>query len=112
MAMLPSKSRASKILTRINAKLMRKPTVIIIPTDNANAIYKRKQELQPDEINRYYNDLHNILENHDQSSIHKIAVANKSPEDLAIEATNKILQSLEPVIFQAISVYEKDLKRK
>ena len=111
MKMLPDKLVVAKITTRINAVLMRNPTVMIIPIDDAEAIFKRKQELQPDEIVRYYGDLDCVVNARTLRCVHKIGVAGKSPEDLAIEATQEILQSLSPLIFRSIGMYERDLKR-
>lgn len=109
MRMLPGKMSVSKITTRINACLMRKPVTMIVPTDEPQAIFKRKQELQPDEIALYYIELDKMLSG--APCVHKIGVAGKSPEDLALEATQKILLSLEPMIFNLIGMYEKNLKR-
>ncbi|MGH1456348.1 MAG: hypothetical protein ACRBDI_06175 [Alphaproteobacteria bacterium] len=111
MRMTPDKMQISKITTRINAHLMRKPTVMIIPTDTSEAIYKRKQELQPAEIKRYYDELDHLTQWGDEPHVHKVEVEGKTPESLAIEATAKIIKSLSPLIFHAIGMYEKDLKR-
>lgn len=111
MHMLPDKLWITKIATRINAYLMRNPTVMIIPTDSAEAIFKRKQELQPDEIIRYYDDLEGMVKRCSVSCVHEIGVAGKSPEELAVEATQDILQSLSPLIFRSIGMYERGLKR-
>ncbi|PCJ99936.1 MAG: hypothetical protein COA45_03745 [Zetaproteobacteria bacterium] len=111
MHMLPDKLWITKIATRINAYLMRNPTVMIVPTDSAKAIFKRKQELQPDEIIRYYDDLTGVMKRCSVPCMHEIGVAGKSPEELAVEATQYILHSLSPLIFRSIGMYERDLKR-
>lgn len=109
MRMIPGKMSISKITTRINARLMRKPMAMIVPTDEPQAIFKRKQELTPDEIALYYTEMDKMLCG--APCVHKIGVAGKSPEELALEATQKILRSLEPMIFNLIGMYEKNLKR-
>jgi thymidylate kinase len=43
MQMSPDKLRISKFLTWINAKLMRPPTIMIVPQDTPDAIYKRNK---------------------------------------------------------------------
>lgn len=112
MRMLPDKMRISKITTRINSYLMRKPSILIIPTDKPDAIFTRKQELQIDEIKTYYDELKNIIQNRKFPCIHYVDIAGKTPEDLGIETTKMILQSLSPVLFNAIGTYEKELKRR
>lgn len=111
MRMLSGKMPISKLVTHLNAYLMRRPTILIIPTDEPDAIFKRKQELQPNEIVAYYDELRAITQNCSVSCVHYVYVAGKTPEALAIEATEKILCSLSPAIFNFIGVYEKKLKR-
>lgn len=112
MRMIEGKVLVTKITTRINAYLMRRPTVMIVPTDSPDAIYKRKQELNPDEIKHYYNELDNFINKCSIPCVHKVAVAGKTPEELAEEATREILRSLpKDLIFRAIGMYERELKR-
>ncbi len=112
MRMIKGKLVVSKITTRINAYLMRRPTVMIVPSDDPDAIFKRKQELQIDEIKHYYDELDNFIKKCSIPCVHKVDVAGKTPEELAEEATRKILKSLpRDLIFRAIGMYERELKR-
>ena len=112
MRMIKGKLVISKITTKVNAYLMRRPTVMIVPTDSPDAIYKRKQELSLEEIKHYYEGLDNFINKCSIHAVHKIAVAGKTPEELAEEATYEILKSLpRDLIFRAIGMYERELKR-
>ena len=111
MRMHPDKMMISKVATRLNAYLMRNPAVMVIPTDDPMEIYKRKQELTPEEIERYYDEMDSLTKHCKSSSIHKIVVSGKTPEDLAKEATARIIKSLSPMIFHLVGTYEKELKR-
>ena len=111
MQMLPGKIKSAKIATSLNAYLMRRPYHVIVPTDTPAAIHARKQELTPDEITRYYADLKLAFKRCGLKQTDYIEVGGKTPEDLALEAAEIILERLSPLIFRYIGSFEKALKR-
>lgn len=112
MKMLPKKSMVSKFIVQINSKLMRRPSIVIIPRDSEKNIFSRKQELNPSEITYYYSELDKILHDCKAPIVHNIDMKNREPKKLALATAKIILASLNSdFLFKLIGTYEKDLKK-
>lgn len=71
-----------RAVLRIVSGLMRRPTLTILLTDDATAIYQRKQELSIDEIERYQENLASICR-HMHAPLRVIAVNGRSAEEIS-----------------------------
>jgi thymidylate kinase len=81
-----------RAVLRIVSGMMRRPTLTILLTDDATAIYQRKQELSIDEIERYQEELASICR-HMHAPLKVIAVNGRSAEEISQEVFETVIEA-------------------
>ncbi len=82
----------------IHSKLLRRPNIAFVITDDPNEIYKRKQELTPSQIKKYQIVMKNIIKKIGVPMI-EIPVSERKPDEIAREIVIEILKNINPDVF-------------
>jgi thymidylate kinase len=101
--MQEGESKAQRLISKFFAtKILRKPILAFIVTDEPEVIYGRKQELTIEQIDSYQKNIINLCSNY-KIPFKEISAKGKSPEETGREIAKSILDSIGDNIFCAFN---------
>jgi thymidylate kinase len=101
--MQEGETKTQRIISKIFAtKILRKPLLALILTDEPEVIYGRKQELTVEQIDSYQKNVLNLCSDY-QIPFKEISARGKSPEEAAREIAKSILDAMGDEVFSAVN---------